>query len=104
MHPRERYHLWPAHLRSHPANLGDTRILWALGRLLALVYNRTRGKGEASQSPADMLDGLLPDLEGHRTGPGTHSIFETMMTATLDHLRAEQDGITRRAREDEADG
>ena len=98
MHPRERFHVWPAHLRAHPATLGETRILWMLARIAALIFNRTRGKDEKALSPGEFLEGLLPDALEQRAPPAKHSMFEGMMTSLIDHLREENVRVNRAAR------
>ena len=89
MHPAERYKVWPSFLRRHPATMGETRILWMLARIGALIYNRTRGKGEQPQTAGDLLAGLLPAAESQAPAVAKRSMFEVMMTATIDHLREE---------------
>ena len=91
MHPIARYRIWPDYLRRHPASLGETRILWMLARIGALIYNRTRSKGEQPQRPADLLEGLLPEVAEQGAQPVKRSMFEAMMTATIDHLREEHE-------------
>ena len=94
MPPRERHMLWPRFLRSHPATLGETRIVWMLGRIAALVYNAWRGKGDKALDARDFVRGLVPiprppkGPDGQPDAP-TGSYWESAMLGIVDRLRAE---------------
>ena len=84
MHPTERHLVWPSYLRRNPASLGETRILWMLARLCALVHGRTRVKDEKALAPRDFLEGLLP-LPPRREP----SMWDGVMDGIIARLKAE---------------
>ena len=88
--PRDRHILWPRFLREHPASLGETRIIWAIGRFAAMVYNGWRGSGARALDARDFVEGLVP-LPPVSSSPDvpTGTYWERSILGIVDRLRAE---------------